>query len=373
MVSALLHASSATVTVASRGAFAPAAGPGLLACIPSPAFISGPGAVVKCAGRWNAQAFSMRRTIHVKRQGMESEPLRALGSCREWGEDVWAEQLNIRDLEEGRGRRQFYRTSCVFAPNKPGDLIDTLVASRGVSVVLDLRSLDEMKTDIESTFTSVVYDRKQPPSLAAVVEAAQQGKPVRYVVPLLERDFILPSLRKRLSLAKRLAFIWAGLTDSTREQELMVEEINKIGLGGLNELMLDGCGPEILWALQLMATLRQVPSAAVAVQCRLGKDRTGLISMLVKSTLGSSEEEMIADYKLSEGIDEIALGELQQRMEKAAAPGKPVLDRKIFSGADPRNIQTTLAWIKKNHGSIEKYLNHIGFDAEWRRKLKDLS
>ena len=141
------------------------------------------------------------------------------------------------------------------------------------------------------------------------------GKLVRYVVPLLERDFILPSLRKRLPLGLRLAFIWAGLTNSRREQELMVQEINKIGLGGLNELMLDGCGPEILWSLQLMASLRQVPSAGVAIQCRLGKDRTGLISALVKSTLGASEEEIIADYKLSEGIDEIALGELQQRME----------------------------------------------------------
>ena len=55
-----------------------------------------------------------------------------------------SEQLNIRDLEGGRG--QFFRTSCVFAPNKPADLVQTLVAARGVSVVLDLRSLDEMKT-----------------------------------------------------------------------------------------------------------------------------------------------------------------------------------------------------------------------------------
>ena len=237
------------------------------------------------------------------------------GSCRGWGEDVWEEQLNIRHLEKAGARPQFFRTSCVFAPNKPADLIDTMVAERGVSVVLDLRSLDEMKTDIASKFSTRVYKRDAPPSLEAAVEAAAQGKLVRYVVPLLERDFILPSLRKRLPLGLRLSFIWAGLTNSRREQELMVQEINKIGLGGLNELMLDGCGPEILWALQLMASLRQIPSAAVAVQCRLGKDRTGLISALVKSTLGASEEDIIADYKLSEGIDEIALGELQQRME----------------------------------------------------------
>lgn len=283
---------------------------------------------------------------------------------------MWEEQINIRDLEAAETTtQQFYRTSCVFAPNKPADLIDTLVSSRRVSVVLDLRSLDEMKTDITSAFTTVVYSRTAPPSLEEAMAAARSGKLVRYVVPLLERALILPSLRKRLPLPRRLSFIWSGLTNSQREQEMMVEEINKIGLGGLNELMLDGAGVEICWALQLLASIRQVPSAAVAVQCRLGKDRTGLISALFKSCQGVSDEEIIADYKLSEGIDEIALGALQQRMEVAAAPGKPVLDRKIFSGADPRNMLTTLAWIKTSHGTIEKYLDSIGFDARWRRML----
>ena len=36
----------------------------------------------------------------------------------------------------------------------------------------------------------------------------------------------------------------------------------------------------------------------------------------------------------------------QPSAQKAAAPGKPVLDRKIFSGADPSNMRTTLAWLK---------------------------
>lgn len=293
------------------------------------------------------------------------------GACRDWTEDMWAEQLNIRDLESSSSSRQFFRTSCVFAPNKPADLLEMLVSERLVSVVLDLRSLDEMKTDVAaSTFETVVFSRSAPPSMTAVREAAARGKLVRYVVPLLERDYILPSLRSRLPLGRRLAFIWFGLTNSRREQEMMVEEINKIGLGGLNELMLVGCGPEICWALQLMATLRQVPSAAMAVQCRLGKDRTGLIAALFKSTLGATDEDIIEDYKRSEGIDEIALGELQQRMEAAASPDKPVLDRRVFSGADPKNMLTTLAFIRSNHGTVDRYLDSIGFDDAWRKKLR---
>jgi hypothetical protein len=312
-----------------------------------------------------------RTTVRAASSGGDVAGAAGEETCSKWTEPVWAEQLNIRDLEkEQTSSSQFFRTSCVFAPNKPADLLDTLVAQRGVSVVLDLRSLDEMKTDVASSFETVIFSRSAPPSLAAATEAAAKGRLVRYVVPLLEREYILPSLRARLPIGRRLAFLWSGLTSAAREQEIMVEEINKIGLGGLNELMLDGCGPEICWALQLMATLRQVPSAAVAVQCRLGKDRTGLISALFKSSLGMSEREIIEDYTQSEGIDEIALGELQQRMEAAAAPGKPVLDRAIFSGADPANMVSTLAWIREKHGSTESYLDSIGFDTQWRQKLR---
>jgi hypothetical protein len=103
------------------------------------------------------------------------------GSCRGWGEDVWEEQLNIRQLEKAGARPQFFRTSCVFAPNKPADLIDTIVAERGVSVVLDLRSLDEMKTDVDSKFQTVVYRRDTTPSLdtASILKS-----------PLYSDDFI---------------------------------------------------------------------------------------------------------------------------------------------------------------------------------------
>ena len=108
----LLHASSATVaTSQARGACVP----GLMASIPAPGFI-GPGAVH--GSFTHALAFSiisarrpplealLRRPLPAPRpatvralssQAAEgsgsSEMGGAMGSCRQWGEDVWAEQV----------------------------------------------------------------------------------------------------------------------------------------------------------------------------------------------------------------------------------------------------------------------------------------
>ena len=152
-------------------------------------------AAAPCARATCALAFSIlcrprqpSRVAEGMRRGLSSHAAQkeiggaaGEGSCRGWGEDVWEEQLNIRQLEKAGARPQFFRTSCVFAPNKPADLIDTIVAERGVSVVLDLRSLDEMKTDVDSKFQTVVYRRDTTPSLdtASILKS-----------PLYSDDFI---------------------------------------------------------------------------------------------------------------------------------------------------------------------------------------
>ena len=41
---------------------------------------------------------------------------------------------------------------------------------------------------------------------------------------------------------------------------------------------------------------------AIGIYCTAGKDRTGLISALVLSILGASDEEIIADYVLSDKV-----------------------------------------------------------------------
>lgn len=63
--------------------------------------------------------------------------------------------------------------------------------------------------------------------------------------------------------------------------------------------------------LQLMAEGAQARRPQLFF-CKLGKDRTGLLAALVLSACGASEEEIVADYSRSDGVDAIALGGLEK-------------------------------------------------------------
>mmetsp|Transcript_13369 Transcript_13369/g.22280 ORF Transcript_13369/g.22280 Transcript_13369/m.22280 type:complete len:164 (+) Transcript_13369:1418-1909(+) len=78
---------------------------------------------------------------------------------------------------------------------------------------------------------------------------------------------------------------------------IFLDIINAGGLALLNELVVDQSGADIAEALKLVAQPENHP---VALYCTAGKDRTGLMAMLVLSVLGVSDEAILADYTLSD-------------------------------------------------------------------------
>lgn len=80
-------------------------------------------------------------------------------------------------------------------------------------------------------------------------------------------------------------------------RSIFINCINAGGLKLLNEILLDNAGKEIVQVLKLLTQPQNYPAA---VYCTAGKDRTGLISMFVLSVLGATQEEIIADYVLSD-------------------------------------------------------------------------
>ena len=49
----------------------------------------------------------------------------------------------------------------------------------------------------------------------------------------------------------------------------------------------------------------------------------------------------------------------------------PELDVEEWARAKPSTIRKTLEFIDETYGSIEDYLNSIGFDSTWRERLRD--
>ena len=93
--------------------------------------------------------------------------------------------------------------------------------------------------------------------------------------------------------------------------------------------------------------------------------------MLCQTILGVSDDEIIADYHLSDVLrkkDEGSAAADSFGGEKVRRKGK--LDRSVFSGAPKEAMIETLAWIREQYGSVcPGYLDSIGFDESWRRRF----
>ncbi|RKT18628.1 protein-tyrosine phosphatase [Streptomyces sp. 1114.5] len=99
--------------------------------------------------------------------------------------------------------------------------------------------------------------------------------------------------------------------------------------------------------------------APVVFHCASGKDRTGLIAALLLTLLGVAEDDIAADFALTE----LATAQLAADWH-AAHPGR-TLRWPGFGRAPETVIRLTLADLAARHGSVEAYLTGtLGIDRE---------
>ena len=113
---------------------------------------------------------------------------------------------------------------------------------------------------------------------------------------------------------------------------------------------------------------------AVLIHCAAGKDRTGLLAALTHRLLGVSEEDIFADYLLTND---------PERMERRAPlfaawvqelTGRTPSREAIFTsmGVDAEYLRTAFAAIEARYGSVEAYLEQaLGVDAALKAKIED--
>jgi protein tyrosine/serine phosphatase len=177
----------------------------------------------------------------------------------------------------------------------------------------------------------------------------------------LEKNWLDPS--------QKLQVLAYKLVDGGALHNLRINVLNQKGLVGLNEAILEIGKQEMLQALQAITIfLESSPDDTVIVHCVQGKDRTGLLAMLCQSILGLSDEAIIEEYHLSESL-------ISRKEGSAAAAhveaGK--IDRQFFTGAPATVMELTLKYLRDKYGSIFSYLDVIGFDAEWRKRLSAMA
>jgi len=134
------------------------------------------------------------------------------------------------------------------------------------------------------------------------------------------------------------------------------------GLTGLGIDTLDYSGEEIRQVFEVLADSRQYP---VMVHCTQGKDRTGLIILLVLLLAGSRMDAISKDYIKSEAE---LLPEKEERMKEISSIGL----REDFAGCPDEFVEKTTKHIEMKYSGVEKYLSSIGVTPNQQQELRSI-
>ena len=126
--------------------------------------------------------------------------------------------------------------------------------------------------------------------------------------------------------------------------------------------MAEDCKPWVKSALELF----DGSSGAVLFNCTTGKDRTGMISALLLGLAGVSDEDIVADYCVSE----VYLASVYTRLIDAFRkhwPDMPVSVKDPFFKTAPENMASLLVHLNAAYGGIPGYLEACGVAGGRRR------
>eukprot|EP00923_Selenidium_pygospionis_P010823 GHVN01018979.1.p1 GENE.GHVN01018979.1~~GHVN01018979.1.p1 ORF type:complete len:485 (-),score=39.76 GHVN01018979.1:612-2066(-) len=144
------------------------------------------------------------------------------------------------------------------------------------------------------------------------------------------------------------------------QEQLLLHSFNKVGLVGTYMEILITCQSEFKRLFELLLEV-QPPILFIGA---LGKDRVGLVSMLLLNVLGADDEEIISDYCASD----VALDAL--RDDLIGDMGKLHLDPE-FALAEPETMRNLLIAIKERWTSITEYFEEAGLTREQLTTLRN--
>ena len=134
------------------------------------------------------------------------------------------------------------------------------------------------------------------------------------------------------------------------------------GLCGLAIDSLEHCQAEVKACFDVLCDEASYP---VRVHCTQGKDRTGLIVLLVLMLCGVEREAIERDYVLSERELEPERGDKLAEIRSIGLPDS-------FADCPKDWVGIVSGHIDQECGGVEKYLESCGVGAEQQQTLKDL-
>ncbi|KAL4446808.1 hypothetical protein ABPG77_008052 [Micractinium sp. CCAP 211/92] len=177
------------------------------------------------------------------------------------------------------------------------------------------------------------------------------------------------SLRILWQLPRRLQarVLWAAARRQHPEPIVAgaVADPQVMGYLKLYVLLLERAKPRLAAAMRLCAHRGNLP---LLVHCIHGKDRTGLVAMLLLLLCGAEREAVVRDYALSE----VLLRESREKRELLGLAEHLTTDQIIAAASQV--MEQTIAHLEERYGSARNYLKALGLtDAELEAIVRNLT
>lgn len=199
----------------------------------------------------------------------------------------------------------------------------------------DLTKLD--KNDIQFLLdygVVAVIDLRSDAEIVMYPDPFANTEKVNYVhIPFIEQDVIDPSFYRTLML-----------NPSTFLTEMYIDIVKNASLG-------------IRKVFEFIAS----QEGGILFHCTAGKDRTGIVAMLLLGLVGVSKEDIISNYMVTEIYIKDSL------ISKEGIKDFP----KELGMSKPEYIEPVIDYIVENYGGFEKYLLQIGIEERILEVVKE--
>lgn len=151
-----------------------------------------------------------------------------------------------------------------------------------------------------------------------------------------------------------IAYYHIPMLDNLQSNIAAQKEIVNTGLDVMYQHILDNHKEDFK---KLLDIIRKTPTGGIFYHCSVGKDRTGITSMMLLSIAQVEDNYIIDDYSMSKPINGIGAKE------------NPQIPSFIYE-APPVAMKKTLAWLEESYGGINGYLREIGINENEQEEIR---
>jgi protein-tyrosine phosphatase len=244
--------------------------------------------------------------------------------------------------------------------------------------VIDLRSEHEADRTPDPSVGDARYELVLTTDYASMAAKAKMpgypfGKGLKHDTPSLYKMFQAIGASYD-NLAKAIGALYLSMAKSdfshkavARVFEILLEPVQCVDKGARRASVCDaGQGA------RLGAACGDEPGA-VLLHCTSGKDRTGMIEVLILLALGVSREDAVADYMLTNEYLSARINGAKQDARGAGYGDDFIRALQLLEGVQQPMIDMFLDAILQQYGSMEEYFdNAVGLDEAKRAALHEI-